>query len=187
MSPGYRPGSVKGTAMAPPEGSESLDALRALHAEVDARAAQTARRNAGRLQCGRGCADCCRDGLEVFEIEAENIRQRHAALLATQEPHPKGACAFLADDKSCRIYAERPYVCRTQGLPLRWIEDADAPARPVERRDICPLNLAGPALEELAPDACWELGPVEGRLAALQRESGTLRRVGLRDLFRRMG
>ena len=27
----------------------------------------------------------------------------------------------------------------------------------------------------------------EGRLAALQRESGTLRRVGLRDLFRRMG
>jgi hypothetical protein len=76
-------------------------------------------------------------------------------------------------------------VCRTQGLPLRWI-DFDAPDGPVERRDICPLNEAGEPIVTLAPEACWELGPVEARLAALQAErSGVdLPRVRLRDLFR---
>ena len=38
------------------------------------------------------------------------------------EPHPPGACAMLDADGACRVYAARPYVCRTQGLPLRWAE-----------------------------------------------------------------
>ena len=40
---------------------------------------------------------------------------------------------------------------------------------------------------DLAADACWTLGPFEGRLASLQhaRDGGAMRRVALRDLFRR--
>ena len=34
---------------------------------------------------------------------------------------PEGACAFLDGEGGCRVYPDRPYVCRTQGLPLRWI------------------------------------------------------------------
>jgi len=165
----------------------ALTLLRALHSEVDARVAEVAARNAGRLQCGRGCADCCRDGLEVFEIEAENIRSRYGALLATAEPHTAGACAFLDADRSCRIYAVRPYVCRTQGLPLRWFEDPSERGRAVEQRDICPLNLDGIPLEDLPEDSCWSIGPVEARLAALQEQFDPRERtrVRLRDLFPR--
>ncbi len=96
---------------------------------------------------------------------------------------------MLDADGACRIYEVRPYVCRTQGLPLRWVEAA------VERRDICPLNEPGEPIEELPEDACWELGPIEERLAATELEEGraagdsgapeaTRPRVRLRDLFR---
>src|SRR5262245_46152814 len=99
---------------------ESQRELRALHDEVDARAAALAQRHAGRLRCGRGCSACCVDELTVFEVEAERIRRAHTDLLVSGEPHAAGACAFLDAHGACRIYADRPYVCRTQGLPLRW-------------------------------------------------------------------
>ena len=139
--------------------------------------------HAARSHCRQGCSACCTDDLTVFEIEAEGIRARHAELLATGTPHPIGACAFLDAEGGCRIYAERPYVCRTQGLPLRWLDEDEAGL--VEYRDICPLNEAGEPLDTLPAESCWTLGAVEGRLAALQvAAGGTLSRVPLRGLFR---
>ena len=121
----------------------------------------------------------------MFEIEAERIRDRHAGLLKVGWPSPRGACAFLDDHGACRIYESRPYVCRTQGLPLRWIEDDDAAVR-VEYRDICPLNdVREEPLETLPPEACWSVGHYEGRLRDLQLSYGgdPPRRIPLRDLF----
>jgi hypothetical protein len=164
-------------------GSDDVSAVERLHAEIDAATAPLTALHGKRLRCRRGCAACCVDDLTVFEVEAEAIRARCSAVLR-ETPHPPGACAFLDDAGACRIYAHRPYVCRTQGLPLRWIDFQEEGA-PVERRDVCPLNEPGPPLEALPSDACWELGPTEARLAALQgaRDGGVLRRVRLRDLF----
>ena len=170
-------------------GDEAQDALRRLHAEVDRAAGALAERHRGRLRCGRGCAACCVDALTVFEVEAERIRRAHGALLAEGAPHAPGACALLGPEGECRVYADRPYVCRTQGFPLRWLEEVGEGDEIVEARDICPLNLPGPPLETLPEDACWLLGPVEERLAALQHalDGGAGRRVALRSLFRRSG
>jgi hypothetical protein len=161
-----------------------LAALSVLYREVDQEAHRLAQLHRSRLGCGRGCPSCCVDGITVFEIEAENIRQHHADLLATGTPHPEGACAFLDERGACRIYADRPYVCRTQGLPLRWTEETADGSR-VERRDICPLNEDGRPVQQLPPEECWTLGPIEGRLASLQHTAGTgqMARVRLRDLF----
>jgi hypothetical protein len=164
----------------------ALDALRHLHDEVDRDAGALAERHRTRLRCGRGCHACCVDDLGVFEVEAERIRAAHAELLRSGRPHPAGACAFLGDAGECRIYADRPYVCRTQGLPLRWLEEGPADEI-VERRDICPLNEEGEPIEALRSDDCWTLGPVEDRLRRLQeaRDGGVGRRVTLRGLFER--
>ena len=102
--------------------SKVLVELRGLHQEVDVRFQDLARRHGARLHCGLGCTDCCIDGLSVFMVEAEAIREHHGELLEDGEPHPEGACAFLDVEGACRIYEHRPYVCRTQGVPLRWIE-----------------------------------------------------------------
>ena len=157
------------------------DDIEALHAEIDAVAAKLAGHHAKRLACERGCAGCCVDDITVFEVEADRIRRDHATLLAEATPHDVGACAFLDDAGACRIYASRPYVCRTQGLPLRWLDDTDEGV--VEHRDICELNEAGPPLTGLRPGECWTIGPAETKLYALQKRRGGDSRVSLRSLF----
>jgi len=159
-----------------------LDAITSFHADIDRAARRLQLVHAARLQCREGCSSCCVDDLTVFEVEAVQVRRHHAELLASGTPHAVGACAFLDERGACRIYAERPYVCRTQGLPLRWSEEGDG--GDVERRDICPLNEAGEPIAQLRADACWTLGPAEERLALLQltADPGS-RRTRLRDLF----
>ncbi|MBN2468576.1 MAG: YkgJ family cysteine cluster protein [Deltaproteobacteria bacterium] len=161
-----------------------LEALTGLYLEVDRRVMELSVAHAGRLQCRRGCKGCCVDELTVFGIEAENIRRHHGDLLKDGAPHKKGACAFLDENGLCRIYQNRPYVCRTQGLPLRWI-DVLADGTPVEMRDICPLNEGEKSVESLPADLCWSIGPFEERLARLQAgaDGERLRRVPLRLLF----
>jgi uncharacterized protein len=162
-----------------------LEWIERFHAAVDEVAKPIADRHGERLRCRAGCHSCCTDDITVFEVEADRIVARHQELLEHGEPHAEGACAFLDTEGRCRIYEERPYVCRTQGLPLRWIEDDDDDG-PYEARDICPLNdEGGPPLEELESDALWSIGPFEERLSRRQRDvdGGEGRRVALRELF----
>lgn len=152
--------------------------IETLHDEVESEARVLAERNRDRMVCRRGCFGCCVDDISVFEVEAARIRAFAPALLAEGEPHPPGMCAFLGEEGECRVYAVRPYVCRTQGLPLRWIdEEAEA-----EFRDICPLNDEREPLETLDESKFWTLGDTEERLARLQPDG---RRVRLRQLFAR--
>ncbi len=156
-----------------------------LHRLVDEASTDLAAKHGERLRCAPGCAECCVDDISVFEVEAQRIRDRCADLLRASSPHPVGACAFLDDDGACRVYEHRPYVCRTQGLPLRWIDEIE-PGELAELRDICPVNDPGePPVEELDEDLCWTLGPFEERLAGLQAAAGggQMTRVPLRNLF----
>ena len=160
--------------------------LARLHRATDALIAPLVAMHGDRLQCKRGCHACCVDGLTVFALEAANIAEHHAELLETAERHPEGACAFLDPAGACRIYAQRPYVCRSQGLPLRWLEEQQGD--PVELRDICELNMAeerDTPLTELPADQCFTIGPVEERLREQAQSAGASERVTLRSLFRR--
>jgi Fe-S-cluster containining protein len=161
-----------------------LARLEALHAEIDDAVRPLVALHGARLRCRLGCTRCCVDDLTIFEVEADRIRARAASVL-DEAPRPAGACAFLGDDGACRIYAHRPYVCRTQGLPLRWF-DSDERGATLELRDICALNEPGePALEALPESCCWLLGPHEARLHELARGWDGGERVALRDLFAR--
>ena len=165
---------------------EIIDWVERLHATVDELVRPLALAHGARLRCRSGCNDCCSDGLTVFAIEAAVIARRHGELLAAGAPHDEGACAFLDESGACRIYESRPYVCRTQGYPLRWLEEDEDDGGAVEIRDVCPLNVdGGPPLEELAADECWTLGPIEERLGARQTsiDGDVGERVALRSLF----
>jgi uncharacterized protein len=154
-----------------------------LHTRVDTLVTELTRRHADRLACARGCSDCCLDELTVFEVEAERLRREHPEVL-TEIPHPEGACAFLDAEGACRAYSARPFVCRTQGLPLLWF-DEDSEGEIEEHREICELNVAGEALEGLEFDELWILGPFEQELSLLQERfsGGGQERVALRAIF----
>jgi uncharacterized protein len=158
--------------------------LARLHARIDARVAALTAIHGARLECKQGCSGCCLDGLTVFPVEADRIRSEAPHILKSP-PHPEGACAFLDEAGACRIYEQRPYVCRTQGLPLRWLDEIEGAT--VELRDICSLNEGAgkPPIETLDPSECWSLGPTEESLAALQQAYGNDGpiRLELRKLF----
>lgn len=161
-----------------------IAAVERLHREVDRAVARLAALHAGRLACRQGCVGCCIDELTVFSVEAALIQRQHGELLRHAAPHPPGACGFLDEAGACRIYRVRPYVCRTQGLPLAWLDEGPD-GLPAEYRDICELNEA--ALDPAALDRadCWLIGPTEARLRELQLAFGgpQLERVALRALF----
>ncbi|HOJ14812.1 MAG TPA: arsenic resistance N-acetyltransferase ArsN2 [Deltaproteobacteria bacterium] len=165
---------------------EALESLQALYREIDRLASRTASLLAGRLRCRRGCSSCCVDGITVFEVEASTIATNNKALLEAGSAHPQGACAFLDPEGACRIYPDRPYVCRTQGLPLRWMEQGPDGSL-VEMRDICPVNEPLVDLTALDASLCWPIGPVEERLACIQMSLSGRHptRIGLRSLFGR--
>jgi Fe-S-cluster containining protein len=171
--------------------ARTLDSLRALHDEIDDAAEEIARIHGERIRCRRGCSACCIDDLTVMRVEAERIRGAHPDLLDHGTPHAVGGCAFLDGEGACRIYADRPQVCRSQGLPLRILFENEADEIE-ERRDICPLNVeGGPPIDALAEDACWLIGPYEWRIQQLDDSMNEAEgsvpgdRVALRDLFRR--
>lgn len=154
--------------------------------EVDMGSARLSAIHADRMQCRQGCNGCCADDLTVFVVEAHNIQHHHAEMLANETPAESGVCAFQDEKGGCRIYEYRPYVCRTQGLPLRWLDEHED-GRVVEMRDICPLNDMGDPIEELPEDHCWAIGPFEELLANLQGsiDGGELTRVALRSLWKK--
>jgi hypothetical protein len=165
----------------------ALTDVMALHTELDAVVQTLVSLHSDRLQCRRGCSACCVDDLTVYEVEADRIRANCTEVLESA-PHPAGACAFLDESGACRIYRDRPYVCRTQGLPLRWFGE-DSEGETVELRDICSLNESETPIETLPEASCWLIGPTEGRLLEIQSsriegDEGPGERVALRNLFR---
>lgn len=166
-----------------------------LHRAVDVMTEPLVALHGPHLQCQRGCHACCADGLTVFALEAAQIAEHHRELLESGEPGAEGGCAFLDRQGACRIYAHRPYVCRTQGLPLRWLEEREGEV--IELRSVCELNLVDtheasierPMHETLLgalPAAhCFTLGPVEQRLREQAERAEATERIPLRSLFAR--
>lgn len=110
------------------------------------------------LRCGPGCAACCQVQLSVSPVEAAAIRrhlrglpeaERAAIAASAVARSPAGSaggpCVMLRDEGTCAIYAARPLVCRTQGLPLRY-PDGVIPKEAVMAQGAadgitwCPLN-----------------------------------------------
>ena len=143
------------------------DTYRALVEKVDAFAAAVSDRRRADLACKPGCASCCQAWLTVSPVEAQQLR----AALAGLDPQARQAiaergrlerareargepprCAMLDPEGRCGVYAARPLVCRTQGLPLRYppgvVPEAAVRGR-IPRGEItyCPLNFtaAGPS------------------------------------------
>jgi Fe-S-cluster containining protein len=125
------------------------------------------------LACRTGCSSCCHHHLSVFTLEADAIAQAVTALpnemqqrvieqakqITGDESQP---CPLLVDDR-CAIYAARPVICRTQGLPL-LLETENGELEV----DFCPLNFtAKNATDDLTEDKLVLLDKINLQLAVL--------------------
>jgi hypothetical protein len=183
---------------------EALASYRALRDKVDAFAAAVHERRAADLACRRGCAGCCRVELSLCAVEAAAVRahleslpqEQRGALRARAKGPPSDAaprCVMLGDDDACGIYAARPLVCRTQGLPLRYpaelIPEASVRGR-VQGGAVtwCPLNFTAAAERPPAAAEVLDAERVDQALALINRAYAApqgedpLARTPLRDL-----
>jgi uncharacterized protein len=161
----------------------SINDLKAFYKRVEAMTSALEVKHANRLMCKKGCHACCLDDLEVFGVEAALIESENQAFLKLEKPHAPGKCAFLDNDGGCRIYEQRPFVCRTHGLPISWLEEIEDET--FECRDICELNEAGEPLENLVSEDLLQLPSLDEQLAIIQlkADGGNGHRVKLRSLF----
>ena len=125
------------------------------------------------LVCRAGCSGCCHHHLSLFKVEADAIAEAVTALpeemreRVTQQARQiigdeAATCPLLVDDR-CAIYAARPVICRTQGLPLLLeVEDGTPEV------DFCPLNFtAADAFDDLSKDKLVPLETINLQLAVL--------------------
>jgi uncharacterized protein len=118
------------------------------------------------LSCRAGCDSCCRH-LSLFPVEAaalatalddlpparaERIRNR------ARRASPEDPCPLL-EKGGCLLYAARPLICRTHGLPLLTGHEG---AKSV---DFCPLNFQG--IASLPGKAVIDLDRLNTTLAAI--------------------
>ena len=179
--------------------TEVPTAHRALVAKIDAFDRTVRARRSADMMCRPGCSACCGAQLTVSDVEAALLREGTASLddasvarlgarvavLAAASP-----CMFLEADGRCAVYASRPLVCRTQGLPLRYPEGV-IPAQAVFSRiratddavTWCPLNFTAraPSAEDVI-----DAERVDTMLALSNRDAGgdPERRTALADLAR---
>jgi hypothetical protein len=96
------------------------------------------------LACRKGCDGCCLH-FSLFWVEAVSLAVALHELPKSQIEHirekaraasPDGPCPLL-ENGACLLYAARPIICRTHGLPILTTED-DKPTV-----DFCPKNFRG--------------------------------------------
>lgn len=147
----------------------------ALVGKVDAAVASIVGRAQDALACAAGCASCCVDGLSVVAVEA-------AALARYADDHDvdvdagrAGHCVFLRQDGRCAVYAARPLLCRTHGLPLRGATDESSPGlRVLNDVSVCALNFTERAPE---PSEILDAGALQKLLVVVDARYRA--RVGL--------
>jgi Fe-S-cluster containining protein len=145
---------------------KSLESYRQLVAKVDRFAAGVSERYAGQLVCCRGCDACCTH-IGISAVEALALALAVAALppevAAKLRERAEGmrngeVCPLLAEGV-CLLYAARPIICRTQGLPLLVTEEEG------RRVDHCPLNFR--EIEAISGAAVLDLETLNQALAAI--------------------
>ncbi|HAD04042.1 MAG: hypothetical protein A2091_13235 [Desulfuromonadales bacterium GWD2_61_12] len=140
----------------------------ALVARVDALCRQIGADWGEQIVCRQGCDSCCRH-LTLFPVEAAALaaalHQLPEATVAALQQRARSAtiddpCPLLVAG-SCQLYAARPLICRTHGLPL-LIKGTDGP-----RVDYCAQNFAGVA--SLPAAAVIDLERLNSALVAINQ------------------
>lgn len=98
--------------------SQHIGLYRSFRKEIDEKATELSVVHERYMQCRRGCDGCCED-FNIFPVEfftiAEDLHGRYPE-------HTAGRCVFLSSGV-CTLYAYRPLICRTHGLPLVRMND----------------------------------------------------------------
>lgn len=160
-----------------------LEEYQQLVSELDLEIKRVASLHGATIHCRPGCSGCCRP-FSIFAIEAQCLGQAVEALLRSGQDLQVGGCevcALLVDGR-CAVYEVRPLICRTQGLPIGYIDHE----RSLVEVSACGLNFPGEP--EYSVQQLLMMDEMNDRLQRLNSEFCVLRsldpwqRVPIRDI-----
>lgn len=146
----------------PPPAEHIREAYRQLVTDIDELAEKlVTTRFSHVLQCRPGCDECCMR-FSVLPLEAAIIVEAIQSVpLAEQADNEK--CMLLYGG-FCQVYDVRPIICRTQGLPLGYVDEEKG----IIEVSACQLNFA--ADYPLDSDDLLYMDAFNRRLAELNLE-----------------
>jgi Fe-S-cluster containining protein len=132
-------------------------AYQQLCAKIDQFFARVEAAHREQMQCASGCHDCCHTRLTITLVEATAVVRHLAALPESERVAISKAataaemdrCGALDEDGRCRIYAARPLICRSHGVPIRRRE----PDRSLPVVDVCFRNFSEPEALAAVPES----------------------------------
>jgi uncharacterized protein len=125
------------------------DFIHDLAQELDRVEAELAGWGASGTPCAPGCSDCCR-AMTVLPLEACAIlRDAGPAAESVHSDPSQDACPFLSEERRCRVYPVRPFLCRTRGVPIVYVNgDGELRSAACQKRGFPALSgLPGVRLE----------------------------------------
>ena len=145
------------TAPLPPVPETIKNEYVALVSDLDRLILTLSQRLQSFINCAPGCSSCCQK-FSILPLEAALIAVPATASL---NPISGGEQCTLLEDNRCSIYPQRPLICRTQGLPIGYVDETN------EQIEVsaCPLNFSDDHPFEY--DDLLLLDPFNSRLAAL--------------------
>lgn len=162
-----------------------------LRGRVDAHFDAAVARTPTAFECRAGCSACCQR-FSVWAVEAAPLREALADLelrdpatrerVRSQGRDPDAtACALLVDDR-CSVYAERPLICRSHGLPIA-VPAEGASGSDALTVDHCPLNFRAELGVEIPRASVLVLDAINRPLVVLAELTAPgAARVALADL-----
>ena len=155
-----------------------LTEYRALVAKVDGFFDRVFARYSDRMKCAEGCSECCGVQLTLSPVEArelagflETLPAPERARLAARADSLRdaaGPCPALDDDGRCAVYAARPLICRSHGVPMRTPRALSLPV--LDERDglaVCHLNFEGTPLTDVDADCVLSLESIDAILGVV--------------------
>lgn len=139
-----------------------------LRDELDVAASKLESMHQSQLSCKAGCDSCC-ESLRLFPLElaAINYELGHSVTLPPKKWRntKTSKCRFLINHQ-CAIYASRPIICRTQGLPLLY-ENQDGEGYQLS---VCHLNFKGVDVNKFYDGNALFMPPFNSRLFLLNEQ-----------------
>ena len=117
------------------------------------------------VACKKGCDLCCMD-YKILPIEFYAIKKEleDGGIKVEDETTKDEECMFLKEHV-CSIYKHRPFICRTHGLPLVFMNDNDE-----WELSACELNFKEFDFEEFTLDNTFEQDRMNSQLFQLNKK-----------------
>ncbi|HZK96973.1 MAG TPA: YkgJ family cysteine cluster protein [Prolixibacteraceae bacterium] len=136
-----------------------------LRSEIDVLSESLEKQHKKHLNCKKGCDLCCM-AISVFPVEFYAIKAELdiKSISELAVPQNDEDCRYLVDH-SCAIYASRPVICRTHGLPLLYISlDGDE-----YELSCCELNFTDFDLDDFDDENTYPMDRINSQLYQINK------------------